>query len=129
MFPSTAACTGAPSTPASSTPSAAHPTAPAGPPETSAASPSCSAEAGSAADQPGGADGGGESVAVAGARVHVGRGVGEFDHVLVAVLDGPGKRLLGRLRPGGRARQLLARGRCGGRVDSGQRSGRGPRRG
>ena len=35
----------------------------------------------------------------------VGCGVGEFDHVLVAVLYGPGEGLLGRLRPGRRVRQ------------------------
>jgi hypothetical protein len=40
---------------------------------------------------------------VAGARVDVGCGVGEFDHVLVAVLYGPGEGLLGRLRPGRRS--------------------------
>src|SRR5438477_8131378 len=54
------------------------------------------APVGLAVDQLGGADGGGEGVGVASARVYVGRGVGEFDHVLVAVLDGPGEGLLGR---------------------------------
>jgi len=58
------------------------------------------------ADQLGGADGGGEGVTVAGSRIHVGCGVSELDHVLVAVLDGPGEGLLGRLRPARRVRQF-----------------------
>src|SRR6516165_2433966 len=83
----------------------------------------------SAVDQVGGADGGGEDARVAGARVHVGCGVGELDHVLVAMLDGPGERLLRRLWP---ARRVWQRGRVGGGgggVDGGQRCGGGPGRG
>src|SRR5581483_4283190 len=51
--PTTAACTGTPSTPASSTRSAAPPTAPAGPPATWAASRSCNADRSPARRAPG----------------------------------------------------------------------------
>lgn len=54
----------------------------------------------SALDQLGRADGRGEGVGVAGARVRVSSGVSELDHVLVAVVDGLGERVLGRLRAG-----------------------------
>ena len=54
----------------------------------------------------GGADCGGEGVIGAGARVHVYCGIGEFDRVLVAVLNGPRECFLPRLRPGRGVRQL-----------------------
>ena len=63
------------------------------------------ARVGSAVDEHDGPGGGGEGVRMAGTRVHVGRGVGELDHVLVAVLDRPREYFLGRLRPGRRFRQ------------------------
>ncbi len=69
---------------------------------------------GSALDQVGRAERRGEGVGVAGARVRVSRGVGELDHVLIAVVDGTGEGALGRLRAGWRARQVGARGRGGG---------------
>jgi hypothetical protein len=61
----------------------------------------------SALDQVGGADRGGEGAGVAGAREHVGRGVGEFDHVFVAVLDRPGERLLGCLPRGNSSKRAM----------------------
>ena len=70
--------------------------------------------AGLALDQVGRADGRGEGVGVAGARVRVSRGVGELDHVLIAVVDGMGERVLGRLRQaGGPGRSVRAAGAAG----------------
>ena len=64
-------------------------------------------------DERGGAQGGGQGTGLAGASVGLGRGVGELDDVLVAVVDGAVEHVGDRARTGQEGRPRPGRGVLG----------------